>query len=181
MRAAHARDDELLDAVEGVASEAVRRHVQGCAECFERVEEARHGWELAREAEVPEPSPLYWQAFRRQVGGRLGAERRLRRWLWAPALATAAALALAVGLLAPGAGPGGPTTESVLPAWSASLPAAEDDERLAVLAGLTPPADELPVTAGCLGLAQCLSDLTEEETVALADVLRQELAAGGGS
>jgi hypothetical protein len=169
------RDDELMDAAEGTASAGVRRHVQACAACRERVQDAASGLDLARAADVPEPSPLYWEAFRRQVGRKVGAERRWRPAAWAPALAAAAVAVMAIGLLTPDRQALQPT--STLPAWSASLPSAEEEGGLAQLSTLATEAEDLAL-AGCSGVADCLSGLSEEETMALADLLSQELGTG---
>lgn len=167
----HVHDDELMDAAEGIASADVRRHVQACAACRERVEATASGLALAQAADVPEPSPLYWEAFRRQVGRKVGAERR-----WRPAALAAAAVAvIAIGLLTPNRQPAQPT--STLPAWSASPPSAEDDSGLAQLSALATDAEGMAL-AGCRGVADCLSGLSAEETMALADVLSQELETG---
>jgi hypothetical protein len=172
----HVRDDELMDAAEGTASAGVRRHVQACAPCRERVAEAATGWDLARAADVPEPPPLFWDAFRRQVGRRVGSERRLRPAVWGPALAAAAAAAIAIGMLAPR--PGTVQPVSTLPAWSASLTGG-DDTGLAQLAVLDAAEPDALATVGCRRLAECLSGLSDEETMALAEVLSDELEAGG--
>lgn len=167
----HVHDDELMDAAEGIASADVRRHVQACAACRERVEATASGLALAQAADVPEPSPLYWEAFRRQVGRKVGAERR-----WRPAALAAAAVAvIAIGLLTPNRQPAQPT--STLPAWSASPPSAEDDSGLAQLFALATEAEDMAL-ASCSGVADCLSALSDEETMALADVLSQELETG---
>jgi hypothetical protein len=165
---AHVRHEDLMDVAEDVASPEARRHVEGCASCRARVETARAGWDLARDADVPEPPPLYWQAFRGKVRGRVAAERSWRRAVWMPALAAAALTAAAIGWLGPGRGPAAPAP--TLPAWSASLPA---DDELIALATL----DEGTGAAvtGCNRLSDCLSDLSEEETDALADALKEEL------
>jgi hypothetical protein len=46
---------------------------------------------LVSNAEIPEPSPLYWEAFRRQVASRLDAAPQpfAGRRFWIPGLAAA--------------------------------------------------------------------------------------------
>jgi hypothetical protein len=139
------------------------------------VGEARHGFELALRAEVPEPSPFYWEAFRRQVGRRVGRERHRTLRLWAPAFAAAAAVTVAIGLVSHRPTPAA-VPASTLPAWSPALPAAGDDD-LAVLGMTAPRPDELVPAAGCTGISRCLSDLNEDESRALAEALRRELGA----
>lgn len=167
----HVRDDELMDAAEGTAAPVVREHVQACSACRDRVAEVSAGFDLARAADVPEPPPLYWDAFRRQVGRRVGAERLSRPAVWVPALAVAAVLALAIGWFGPGGAPEAPS--ATLPAWSASLPT----DVVAPLEALETVAPDDLAWAGCRGLADCLSGLSDEEATALADLLSRELAA----
>jgi hypothetical protein len=168
----HVGDDELMDVVEGTASADVRRHVQACAACGARVAETSSALDLARDADVPEPSPLFWEAFRVQVGRKVGAERRSRLTGWAPALAAAAVAALGIGVLTQPHAPATPA--STLPAWSASLPSGDESG----LAQLPLPADADELSLACSGVADCVSGLSDEESLALADVLSQELGTG---
>jgi hypothetical protein len=125
------------------------------------VESARLGLELARSAEVPEPPPLYWEVFRRQVGRRIGEEAPARRaigfWLF-PALATATAVLIAFGLLR---GPVGESSRepaaAPLPAWSA-LPPADQDEGLEVLQALAAEGGPLDAALPPQGVADVLQD-----------------------
>lgn len=174
----HLSDESLLDLAEGGGGDGDRAHAAACPTCAARVEEARAALHLARRADVPEPSPLYWEAMRRGVERRIaeGEPRRSPRWAWlAPLAATAAALALfalATGRThAPVVAPG-PT----LPAWSA-LPPAEEDESLDVLEAVAMADGDLgPLDEG-RGVSAFLAGLTDEEYRALADSLR---AAGQG-
>ena len=54
----HLTDDMLAEALEGLGSPEVRRHLSECADCAGRLDEARLGLELAQASEVPEPPPL---------------------------------------------------------------------------------------------------------------------------
>lgn len=171
----HLTEERLLDAVEYGAGAEGRAHIEACAECRARLDEARAGLTLAREADVPEPSPLYWEAFRRQVGRRIVEERpRWHRWL-VPLAAATAVLTLAVPIL------DGPVPESpavpVLPAWSA-LPPADEDEGLAVLKGLGVAEADLAAVGESSGLDEALGDLSDEEQDAFADLLRRRMQEG---
>jgi hypothetical protein len=167
----HVPNESLPDLAEGGGREADRAHVQGCSSCAARVEETRAVVALARRAEVPEPSPLYWDAMRRSVGRRIAEEpRRTPRWAWlapvAAATAVVAVFALATGRThAPSPGPA-----SVLPAWSA-LPAAEDDASLVVLEGLEEEGGLGDVYEG-RGVGPLLAGLSEDDYQALVDSLR---------
>jgi len=174
----HLAEEVLLDVLEGTETEAARAHAAACAECRERVHEARQGLALLADADVPEPSPLYWASFRRQVGRRLESPvRRLARpALLAPLLAAAAAVAVALWVPRPGSTPSGGVATPVLPAWSA-LPPAEEDEALIVLGAVVPSGEDMSLAVSCEGAACLIAELDEEESTALADALRRELPA----
>ncbi|MBI3932239.1 MAG: hypothetical protein HY317_02390 [Acidobacteria bacterium] len=172
----HLSEPDLLDVLEGRASGGARAHVGDCAACRARVEEASGGLERARRCDVPEPSTLYWEAFRAQVGRRIRDEAARRRRVW-PAVAALAA-GIAVVVLLPGTVRGPRIHGQRLPAWSA-LPASEGDAGLLVLEGMAPTPEDLRAVAGCEGVADCLADLDDEESRALAAVLRGEI--GGRS
>jgi hypothetical protein len=165
----HVSDETLADLLDGAADPAAAAHLGACEPCRERLDEARIGMALARRADVPEPSPLYWEAFPRQVGRRLAEGRRTwRRAVW-PAVGALAAGLLFVALPdRPVREP--PTGAARLPAWS-PLPAADDDPGLEVLQAV---AAELELEVECEGLEECVSDLTDEEGGALAEMLRRE-------
>jgi hypothetical protein len=166
--ARHVTDETLLDLLEGTADAESRRHAEACAACAERVAEARGGRELAREAEVPEPSPLYWEAFRRTVGRRIESESAGRswRWAWLPVAATAAAVLLTVPAQRHSF-----SSVPVLPAWSA-LPPADQDAGLTVLEGLDIADADLSAVDGERDVVESLADLSDDESRAFQDALR---------
>jgi hypothetical protein len=175
----HLTDDMLAEALEGLGSAEARRHLAGCADCSARLEEARLGLELARAADVPEPPPLYWEVFRRQVGHRISGEAPARRalgfWLF-PALATATAVWIAIAIFrSPEPGPTREATAVTLPSWSA-LPPAEEDECLEVLQALAAEGDPLDAALPAQGVDGALSDLSEEESELLAAALQEEMS-----
>jgi hypothetical protein len=169
MMARHLSDEALLDALEG--NTPARAHLDSCADCAGRLAEVADGLGLARGARVPEPSPLYWEAFRHQVGRRIETEGAGRswRWAWMPLVAAAAAVALVVGLpllKAPSVPPA-----PVLPAWSA-LPPADQDDGLAVLEGVDLADADLPAVVDERGVAESLADLSVDEAHAVEAALR---------
>jgi hypothetical protein len=175
MMRTHLTDDVLMDLCEGTAGPEARAHAEACDECRARVAEAAEGLVLAHRAGVPEPSPLYWPALRRNVGQRIDAAGRPRRWSWvaAPILATASVIAVVAFLPSPTAPPPSPVAAARLPAWSA-LPPAEEDPGLPVLADVAPLMGDAVVAVSCQDVARCLSALDEEESGQLAEALRRE-------
>jgi hypothetical protein len=166
----HLADDVLMDVLDGGASAQAREHVASCPACRGRLEAARDGMACARGADVPEPSPLYWQAFQGQVDRRLDTERwSFRRAVWPGIAALAAGLAF-VALPRASSKAAVPAAAQLLPAWSA-LPAS-DSAGLglvrAVVVDLGPEAD-------CAGLEECVADLSDAEGGALAELLRPKL------
>jgi hypothetical protein len=181
--ASHVPDDRLLDVMEGTGA-ADRAHVEACPLCRARLAEAQAGRALAAGAEVPEPSPLYWESLRRQVSRRLDEEgaRRAPFWRWislGPALAAAAVLVGIVTLLPVTRRSPAPVPERPLPAWSA-LPPADEDEGLDFLRAAAPAVADAAPPAGCAAVAECVSDLSDEESRVLAERLRQEIGRGKG-
>lgn len=163
----HLSDDAVIDALDGRLDAASVHHLQACPECRAAVEEMREDWDSVREADMPEPSPLYWDAFRAQVGRRIDHESRiLRYWRAGAGLAAAAAVAAIVmlrGVPAPGS-----AELATVPPWTA-LPPEDEDESLPVLSAV---ASNLEWACSA---ADCLAELSEEESAGLTEALRQEL------
>lgn len=176
----HLSDDTLFEALESRPDAGSRAHIESCASCRTRLDEANTGLLLAREADVPEPSPLYWEAFRRQVGRRIAAEDRRpgRAWLL-PLAAAAAAVAFLVPLIIikERVVPEAAGNAAVLPAWSA-LPPADEDEGLAVLRGLGVAEADLAVVREGRGMDEALGDLSDEEQDSLTRLLRRGMQEG---
>lgn len=167
----HIEDDALLDVLEGTASVEATRHAEDCAECGGRLTDARAGLALAAAAEAPEPSPLYWDVFRRRVATAIDAEPRQRRIgrFFAPALLATAAMVAVMSFL-----PRDPAPLATSPAplaASSALPAFDETSADAAAASV----EEL----GCTDVAACVAGLTDEESRALAEALRAELAESG--
>jgi hypothetical protein len=166
----HVADESLADLAEGGGSDAERAHVGACGPCSARVEDAGAALALARRADVPEPSPLYWEAMRRNVARRTAEEPRGPRWAWLVPVPIAAVLA--VFALTAGRTQAPPTPpERMLAAWSA-LPPAEDDASLEVLAGVAATDADLANLDEGRGVGVFLAGLSDEEGRALVDSLR---------
>jgi hypothetical protein len=167
----HLREDVLWEALEAEPDGAVAAHLAGCADCRRRLEEATEALAWAQDASVPEPSPLFWQGFRRNVSRRI--EQR-ERWAMvgrvAAVTALAATLLVAVRVNAPAPLP----AETALPAWSA-LPAVEDDTGLDLLRELEGWNSELPLVAAS-DVASAVIELDDERRALLVDAVKREFA-----
>jgi hypothetical protein len=177
----HLSDAALMDAVEGAAGERVQRHVAACARCRARVEEARSVLAWTTAAAVPEPIPSYWDVFRRRVAHALVEvpATRSRRPLWAAATVAGAVVIAAVLTVRPAPGPVRPHANVLptLPAWS-PLPPADEDPSLPILELVAPAVAAATPAAECSDVSECVVGLTDEESGALADALRAQLARG---
>jgi len=174
----HLSEERLLDVLEGNADAASASHAESCGRCRERLEAARSGLTLAREAgEIPEPSAVYWESFRQKVDRRIDGGAGAWRFGLRPALATAAALA-ALLAVAPGSRverepPPQPRT---LPPWTALPPVAEDAS-FALLQGLDAAEDEVAAEAVRHGMADVVAELSDVERKQFAEALQAVLQA----
>ena len=89
----HLSEDALLDAVYGISGNDAETHLHGCADCAQRL----HEWQEKRAATVAsvEIPGNFLAAQRRKIYERIENPSR-KRWLWAPGLATACALAVGI-------------------------------------------------------------------------------------
>src|SRR5262245_35372164 len=116
----HLTSDELIDIAEGTRSDAAFPHVRSCAECRQQIADLRATMSIAAEADLPVPSPLFWDHLSTRVRAAIEAERgpqfrggvfarartglRPRSWMsWTTvtALGVAAAVVIAVYWTAP--------------------------------------------------------------------------------
>jgi hypothetical protein len=110
----HLNTDELVDIAEGTRSEATAPHLAGCEPCRAQLRELRALMATAKDVDVPEPSPLFWDHLSARISAAVAADvndARLRpsRYVWlragwfqASVIAMAAVLlAVTVSLRAP--------------------------------------------------------------------------------
>ena len=166
---AHLSDESVVELAAGDGGSGELEHAAACEACAHRVRESRDAIELLQRSEVPEPSPLYWQALRSGVQRRIAEDKR-QAALWTMLVPLAAAAAL-VAVFWGGPAKQAPLATRSLPAWS-PLPAAEEDEGLRALEGLALTADGDTEWDEPTGLAPYLAGLTDEESRALAETLR---------
>ena len=88
----HLSEDALLDAVYGIAEKHAEAHLQGCAHCTQRLQEWHEKRAAAESIEIPSE---FLTAQRKKIYARIEQPAR-KRWLWAPGLAAACALAVGV-------------------------------------------------------------------------------------
>jgi len=169
----HLEDDVLLDVIEGIADADATRHVRECPDCSARLSDARAGLALAAGADAPEPSPLFWDAFRRRVASEIDAERPPVRSRFgafmAPALLATAATVAVLSFI-----PRSPARLPVSPAPLAAVSAVPQLDEATTDAAMAS-IDDL----GCQDVDACVASLDDEESTALADALRAELARSG--
>jgi hypothetical protein len=63
----HLTPDELIDAMEGELVPERQAHLAACEECRRQCEDLSSVLSEAKQASVPEPSPLFWQHFSQRV------------------------------------------------------------------------------------------------------------------
>jgi len=164
----HVGEEQWIDVVDGVADPQVRRHLEACAECRATADAMRASVALVREADVPEPSPLYWETFRARVGEAIAEEKAPpSRWRLVPrwAIAAASLAVLSTAFHAPRREVNVPAAPVVVEAWS-PLPEAQDDEALPVLAAAASGGE-----VACADVASCAIDLSAIEPEGLAEAL----------
>src|SRR6185295_17665420 len=88
----HLSDESVIDVATGEGRASDREHAAACADCAGRVQASRDALALLQRADVPEPSPLYWEALRSGVRQKIADDRRrVPAWAMLVPLAAAAA------------------------------------------------------------------------------------------
>jgi hypothetical protein len=146
-----------------------------------------------REAEVPEPSPLFWEHLSQRVHDAVAAEPvPSRSWsgrinfAWAGGIVAIAMVVLAVTVsmrhapVASGPAVGAPEVVADAAASSSTLPPLEDDASFAVMGELASEMDFEDAGAAGLVVApgaaeNALSQLSGDEQRAVVELLRQEI------
>jgi len=103
----HLTPAEIIDIAEGARAEAAAPHLAVCDQCRRQLQDTRTALHAAVAADVPEPSPLFWDHFSSRVAGAIASQPAPRRFLpsasWrssriAVPLAAAAMLVVGVAL-----------------------------------------------------------------------------------
>jgi hypothetical protein len=181
------REDLLTRADGGALTAAAEGHLRGCLDCQGEVAQLEVTLGRVREADVPEPSPLFWEHLAAHVGRAVAQEPSPRaaislpgwRW-WAPASGLAAAVvALVVAVATP---IDVPVTRPAAPAAAQAVVAsASEDESggaWALVVDVLAAADagegvDLGVAPSSAEFAA--ADLSDEDQARLVKVLNDEL------
>jgi hypothetical protein len=198
----HLREIELVDALDGLLPSARRQHLDGCAECRERLDGLRHAVTLTGDDRVPEPSPLFWDHLSARVRDAIDREPppSRMRWSWQGARAAgivATATAAVVLLVAAGGGRVGnldpsdpvPAPQALAGAAVHELPIVDapldldQDEAWALVRTVADELETAEITAAGIatrpGSAERVANqLSEAERVELAALLEREIKAG---
>lgn len=96
----HFSPAELVDAADGTLAASRAAHLDGCAPCAARVTDLRALQAAARDADVQEPSPLYWQHLSARVHERVARETIVPAWraAWRDYVSVSALVPLASAL-----------------------------------------------------------------------------------
>ncbi len=106
--ARHLSNDDILDLAEQRGGPRAHAHAAACASCGSRVEALRASLADARDADVPDPSPLFWEHLSARVSAAIDSEPQdrpspapafLRRPAWLAAGGVLAAMALVVAFV----------------------------------------------------------------------------------
>jgi hypothetical protein len=191
----HLTPGELVDALEGVLAPERQAHVDACAVCRREAASLSSTLGQARQAGVPEPSPLFWEYFSSRVRDAVAADATApAAWGWRPSLSwrivvPIAGLAMVVAALIvamprPETQPtrrssSGASAERAEQA-SKALPLAGNDEGWRLVAELVGPIDWETASEAGLGLRPgaaevAVLDLTAEEQLELRRLLDAEL------
>ena len=76
----HLTAEEFIDVIEGARAEASLRHLLECRACQDQLAAIRGTFSAATDAEVPEPSALFWPRFSAQLRERIDADDRRAGW-----------------------------------------------------------------------------------------------------
>jgi hypothetical protein len=196
----HLTSDELVDIAEGTRSETSAPHLVGCRACREQLIDLRAMMSTAKDVDVPEPSPLFWDHLSARVSAAVAEEAsspqsapwRDRLVASTSKIAFRMALGLACGLLIFFATNPRPSTPQVAEAPVVAVPEtgadplvlpADEDASLTVVASLTDGQDLETVREAGLaprGSAEhAVTHMSDGELRELRRLLKEELSRSG--
>jgi hypothetical protein len=77
----HLRPEEIIDIADGGRPEATAPHLLSCERCRRQLLDVRATRDAAAAADIPEPSPLFWDHFSIRVAEAIASSGQPRRWL----------------------------------------------------------------------------------------------------
>lgn len=193
----HLAPEQLVDVAEGAVAESAHPHLVSCDACRRGVAELRSVIADAAAAEVPEPSPLFWDHLSARVREAVALDGAAAspRWLlwntwrsWRVVVPVAAALGalVAVVITTHRPAPADPVPHSAAAALPRLEPlGATDDPSLSLVRDLAMTLDldevtaEVPLSVHAGGLDEAVSDMSAGELQELQQLLKQELANSG--
>lgn len=175
----HLTSDELIDALEGLLADEGQAHLDACETCRQQLADLSAVLSEAKQASVPDPSPMFWPQFSARVNTAIEAEEAAGggwpawlRWQVLLPLGAVAMIILALMISVP-------KQESAVPEVAVeAVPVIEDN--WVVLANLVGDIDlDIAAEAGVTvhpGVAeQAVLELTAEEQQELTRLLKAEL------
>jgi len=183
----HLTPDELIDAVEGLLSEARQSHLTACEHCQRELAGLSSALTEAKQVSVPEPSPLFWPNFSQRVRVAIDQDATIANnwpaWLrWQVVLPLGAVAMIILGLMISLPKQQGNDDASVSAALQAPVApeAAEALDRWVMLADLVGDIDLDTASAAGVRLMpgdaeQAVLQLTAEEQQELTRLLKAEL------
>jgi hypothetical protein len=194
----HLTSEELIDLAEGTRAEAGVPHLRSCDACRHQIAALRKVMSAVSKApgaDVPEPSPLFWEHLSQRVREAIAAEpapvSRLTGWragtalpgswrAWAMA-GVAAAVALSIYVTSPRTStpPSGARSDAASTALEPF--GASDDPSLALFADLAEQIDpgviaETGWSSHAGAVDEVVASLTDDERLELQRLLNEELA-----
>jgi hypothetical protein len=153
----HFDETALIDLLDGQGSSTQRAHLDACAGCRGELDALRAALARTADAAVPEPSPLYWEHFPRQVNERIDAPATSpwTFWIRGPRLALVSAAAVMFAVLI-----GSQTLRAPL------TPADTAPAAIAALAPVAEPMDDIEEDAAWAVVRTAAEDLWYDEAEA---------------
>jgi hypothetical protein len=197
----HLSPGEFVDAAEGTLAAGRAAHLERCSRCAAQAVTVREALDAAALAEVPEPSPLYWQHLSARVRDRVAQETIVPAWRATPwreyvtartlvpaasALALAGAVMVSV-LLLPRRPPASLPYETAAIVATSPADLAIEPEDSEVWQVLTSAAADVPIEdAHAAGMAvpagavdRAVQRMTPDELTELRRLLQSELRGAG--
>lgn len=199
----HLDEAALLDAAEGTPSEHAETHLAGCERCRVQVAELRSAMQIAEDAVVPEPSPLFWDHLSARVSEAIaddaagepaavsaGWAARLWNWQMLTAAVAVGAVIVAVAVNRRPASETSTARATVAPSPAVATtpadltPSIENDPSLSFIADLAGDLDwddavEAGLTSGADAVERVVQDMSDDERRELRRVLQEEMGRPG--